>query len=265
MQDLDLKLPKPDSPKRKKMLFRLACLLIVLLFLGATALYRAMENSDYEPLPTSTGDSDTPKAEAGFSVEAMKRTAVHEEQTKTPVAAPDLSTPAESVPVEQQKKPEPSAPVTVQQPESLAAPETPLQPEATKLETLPILGQPVHSTATQQLMALQVELELKKLQLAVTEVDAQIAKSDSEIMKLQAPVFMPAQAVSQAPAEAAKEPAIISIQGMNGAFSATIRTSAGLQTVKVGDAVNAAKVESITLERVVVSENGQSKSLAFED
>ncbi|WP_157137646.1 type IV pilus biogenesis protein PilP [Solidesulfovibrio carbinoliphilus] len=81
----------------------------------------------------------------------------------------------------------------------------------------------------------------------------------------QTPIMLPPEP-PKAPATPKKEtPVVVSMQGMDGRTSATIRGSSGrLQTVRPGDPFEGGVVNTITREGVLVRRGNTSTTLTFE-
>ncbi|SDK77695.1 type IV pilus biogenesis protein PilP [Maridesulfovibrio ferrireducens] len=110
--------------------------------------------------------------------------------------------------------------------------------------------------------SLRSHLELKKLEVA-------IAEQEQKLIKLHTPDPAVIKAIQQTPARKKQYrpvwPKIISIQGVDGRLSATLSSSAGVQTVKTGSNAGPGKVASITPSTVLIRFNGKNVPLKFKE
>jgi type IV pilus biogenesis protein PilP len=110
--------------------------------------------------------------------------------------------------------------------------------------------------------SLRSELELKKLEVA-------IAEQNQKLTKLYTPDPAVIKAVQQKPAKKKHYrpvwPKIVSIQGVDGRLSATLSSSSGVQTVKIGSNAGPGKVASITPSTVLIRFNGKNVPLKFKE
>ncbi len=110
--------------------------------------------------------------------------------------------------------------------------------------------------------SLRSDLELLKLQVS-------IAEQNQKLIKLHTPDPAVIKAIQQKPAKKKQYrpvwPKIVSIQGVDGRLSATISSSAGVQTVKTGSNAGPGKVASITPSTVLIRFNGKNVPLKFKE
>ncbi|MBI9112345.1 hypothetical protein [Maridesulfovibrio ferrireducens] len=110
--------------------------------------------------------------------------------------------------------------------------------------------------------SLRSHLELKKLEVA-------IAEQEQKLIKLHTPDPAVIKAIQQTPAKKKQYrpvwPKIVSIQGVDGRLSATLSSSAGVQTVKTGSNAGPGKVSSITPSTVLIRFNGKNVPLKFKE
>ena len=102
----------------------------------------------------------------------------------------------------------------------------------------------------------------KKLQVA-------LAKENKKLLELTMPVPAPTKA-SSAKSTAQKKhrptwPKVVSIQGVDGRLSATLSSSAGIETVRIGNNAGPGKVVSITPNKVLVRSGGKNIALKFKE
>ncbi|WP_319764085.1 type IV pilus biogenesis protein PilP [Maridesulfovibrio sp.] len=102
----------------------------------------------------------------------------------------------------------------------------------------------------------------KKLQVA-------LAKENKKLLELTAPVPTPTEPLSSKSTTKKKHrptwPKIVSIQGVDGRLSATLSSSAGIETVRVGSNAGPGKVISITPNKVLVRSSGKNIALKFKE
>ncbi len=104
-------------------------------------------------------------------------------------------------------------------------------------------------------------IEYKKLQVA-------LAKQNKELIELTTPVLpavMPKTKASSKRKCRPTWPKVVSIQGVDGRLSATLSSSAGLETVQVGDKAGPGKIVSITPRKVLARANGKNVALKFKE
>lgn len=105
-------------------------------------------------------------------------------------------------------------------------------------------------------------IEFKKLQVA-------LAKENKKLLELTVPVPVPTKASSSKSAAKKKHrptwPKVVSIQGVDGRLSATLSSSAGIETVRVGNNAGPGKVVSITPNKVLVRSGGKNIALKFKE
>ncbi|WP_031485708.1 hypothetical protein [Maridesulfovibrio frigidus] len=110
--------------------------------------------------------------------------------------------------------------------------------------------------------SLRSDLELLKLQVS-------IAEQNQKLIKLHTPDPAVIKAIQQKPAKKKQYrpvwPKIVSIQGVDGRLSATLSSSAGVQTVKPGSNAGPGKVASITPSTVLIRFNGKNVPLKFKE
>ncbi|WP_031480030.1 hypothetical protein [Maridesulfovibrio frigidus] len=110
--------------------------------------------------------------------------------------------------------------------------------------------------------SLRSDLELLKLQVS-------IAEQNQKLIKLHTPDPAVIKAIQQKPAKKKQYrpvwPKIVSIQGVDGRLSATLSSSAGVQTVKTGSNAGPGKVASITPSTVLIRFNGKNVPLKFKE
>lgn len=102
----------------------------------------------------------------------------------------------------------------------------------------------------------------KKLQVA-------LAKENKKLLELTIPVPTPTEPASSKSTTKKKHrptwPKVVSIQGVDGRLSATLSSSAGIETVRVGNNAGPGKVVSITPNKVLVRVNGKNIALKFKE
>ena len=104
-------------------------------------------------------------------------------------------------------------------------------------------------------------IEYKKLQVA-------LAKQNKELIELTTPVLPAVMPKTKASSKRRCNPAwpkVVSIQGVDGRLSATLSSSAGLETVQVGDKAGPGKIVSITPRKVLARANGRNIALKFKE
>jgi len=104
-------------------------------------------------------------------------------------------------------------------------------------------------------------IEYKKLQVA-------LAKQNKELIELTTPVLPAVMPKTKASSKRRCNPAwpkVVSIQGVDGRLSATLSSSAGLETVQVGDKAGPGKIVSITPRKVLARANGKNIALKFKE
>ncbi|WP_320005650.1 hypothetical protein [Maridesulfovibrio sp.] len=104
-------------------------------------------------------------------------------------------------------------------------------------------------------------IEYKKLEVA-------LAKQNKELIELTTPVLPAVMPKTKASSKRRCNPAwpkVVSIQGVDGRLSATLSSSAGLETVHVGDKAGPGKIVSITPRKVLARANGRNIALKFKE
>jgi type IV pilus biogenesis protein PilP len=146
----------------------------------------------------------------------------------------------------------------------------------------PTMPDLTNSATVRDITALSSTLELRKVQVQLVELEKKIADARAAAApKPEAPVIVsmpqsaspvpagrgPSAAASAQAAAAAgvseKLPRVISIEGMDGRLQAALSTSDGIRRVKVGDTVSQGRIERIDVGAVVLSTDGESKTLSF--
>ncbi|CCO24024.1 type IV pilus biogenesis protein PilP [Maridesulfovibrio hydrothermalis] len=122
----------------------------------------------------------------------------------------------------------------------------------------------VQTVPLSYLTSMRALIEARKLEVA-------LAKEDKKLREL----FAPDPALIKASQKEKKQskkrksrpvwPRIISIQGVDGRLSATLLSSAGVETVERGDKAGPGKVVSITPSKVLVRFNGRNIPLKFKE
>jgi|GEM_PF-4542124 hypothetical protein len=139
--------------------------------------------------------------------------------------------------------------------------------QLTESEPMGKVAQPVPSLARPAVSIGDVNymrslIEFKKLEVA-------LAKENKKLLELTVPVPVPSKA-SNAKSTAKKKrrqawPKVVSIQGVDGRLSATLSSSAGIETVRVGNNAGLGKVVSITPNKVLVRSGGKNIALKFKE
>ncbi|ACS79760.1 type IV pilus biogenesis protein PilP [Maridesulfovibrio salexigens] len=136
------------------------------------------------------------------------------------------------------------------------------EPEATEqfAQPTPAFARPAVSLGDANY--LRSLIAYKKLQVA-------LAKENKKLLELTVPVPTPTEP-SNSKSTAKKKrrptwPKVVSIQGVDGRLSATLSSSAGIETVRVGNNAGPGKVVSITPNKVLVRSGGKNIALKFKE
>ncbi|WP_415713359.1 hypothetical protein [Maridesulfovibrio sp.] len=136
------------------------------------------------------------------------------------------------------------------------------EPEATEQVAQPTLAFARPAVSIGDVNYMRSLIEYRKLQV-------KLAKEEKELLELSIPD--PALPTPKKQKETLKKkkgpawPKVVSIQGVDGRLSATLSSSAGIETVRVGSNAGPGKVISITPNKVLVRSGGKNIALKFKE
>ncbi|NDV26917.1 hypothetical protein [Desulfovibrio sp. JC010] len=100
-------------------------------------------------------------------------------------------------------------------------------------------------------------------------LQVKLAKKEKELLELSIPdpalITPKKQEAKPKKKRCPAWPKVVSIQGVDGRLSATLSSSAGIETVRVGNTAGPGKVVSITPNKVLVRTNGKNVALKFKE
>ncbi|TIH11256.1 hypothetical protein D0S45_20215 [Marinifilum sp. JC120] len=139
--------------------------------------------------------------------------------------------------------------------------------QATKPEETEQVAQPSPAFARPAISISDVNymrslIEYRKLQV-------KLAKEEKDLLELTVPDPVPTKSPNSKSTAKKKSrsawPKVVSIQGVDGRLSATLSSSAGIETVRVGNNAGPGKVVSITPNKVLVRSGGKNVALKFKE